>query len=469
MQRNGDAMKTMNRRELLRNAYSVALGSSALYASSSFSATSAQFQLANALTQSADDYKALVCIFLFGGNDAFNMLVPRSDAEYNAYKASRQTLALEQASLLPINAAQNTSLQFGLHASMPQVQQLFNSGKLAFLTNVGALVEPVTRTSYQGNKSLLPPQLFSHNDQQTFLQSLQSSARRNGWAGRAADAMLSVNTNKKLSMNISLSGSNIWQSGAGVTPYSIDASGIKELENFNTKTTDARELSRIQIYKTLLAQQQENIFQREFARTQTIAWDLAGEVKTALDAQTPLQTAFPANNPLANNLKMVAQLLSARNALKVKRQTFFIGIGDYDTHGDQLRRHVLLLSQLSTALDAFYKATEELGIASQVTTFTSSDFGRTLTSNGDGTDHGWGSHQMVMGGAINGGQIYGQFPELIIGGKDDIGEGRIIPTTSMDQYAATLANWYGLPSGNFADVFPNLLRFNSTDLGFFKT
>lgn len=455
-------MKNINRRELLRKATSLALGSTSLYA------TSGYFQLANALSEPAGDYKALVCIFLFGGNDAFNMVVPTADTGYNAYKATRQTLAIEQTNLLPISPANDIGIALGLHPSMPQAQQLFNSGKMALLTNVGALVEPVTRTAYQGNKALLPPQLFSHNDQQTFLQSLQSSVRRNGWAGRAADAMLATNTNKKLSMNISLSGSNTWQSGASVTPYSIDSAGIKELENFNKKSTDARELSRIQIYQTLLAQQQTNVFQREFARTQTLAWELAGEVKAALDVQSPLQTQFPASNPLATNLKMVAQMISARETLQVKRQTFFIGMGDFDTHGDQLRRHTLLLAQLSSALDAFYKATEELGIANQVTTFTTSDFGRTLTSNGDGTDHGWGSHQLIMGGAINGGHIYGQYPELVIGSKDDIGEGRIIPTTSMDQYAATLAKWYGLPSGKFADVFPNLSQFSSTDLGFFK-
>lgn len=463
MQCNGDFMKTINRRELLRKASCLALGSSALYV------TGAQFQLANALTQPVNDYKALVCIFLFGGNDAFNMLVPRGDSEYAAYKSTRQTLAIEQNSLLPITPLTNKGMAFGLHPSMPQVQQLFASGKLAVLANVGALVEPVTRASYQGNKALLPPQLFSHNDQQTFLQSLQSSSRRNGWAGRAADAMLAINTNKKLSMNISLSGSNVWQSGASVTPYSIDSGGIKELENFNKKSTDARELNRVRIYQALLAQQQDNIFQREFARTQNTAWELAGDVKSALDAQAPLKTQFPANNPLAANLKMVAQMLSARSALQVSRQTFFIGMGDFDTHGDQLRRHALLLDQLSSALDAFYKATEELGIANQVTTFTTSDFGRTLTSNGDGTDHGWGSHQFIMGGAIKGGDIYGQYPELVIGGKDDIGEGRIIPTTSMDQYAATLAHWYGLPAAHFSDVFPNLARFNSADTGFFKS
>lgn len=454
---------TPTRRHFLKQASSIALGSSAAYA------TSAGLQLANALVPPSDSYKALVCIFLFGGNDAFNMIVPTGDAEYAAYQASRQTLAIEQNKLLSLSRAGSSGTALGLHPTMFHVQQLFNSGKLALLTNAGALVEPVSKASYQGNKSLLPPQLFSHNDQQNFLQSLQSSSRRNGWAGRAADAMQAVNTNKKLSMNISLSGSNIWQSGNNVVPYSIDAAGIKELENLNKKTTDARELSRIQIYQALLAQQQESIFAREYARTQTLAWDLAGDVKTALDAQAPLQTVFPAGNPLAANLKMVAQMLSARGSLDVTRQTFFIGMGDFDTHGDQLRRHDILLAQLSEALAAFYKATEELGIAEQVTTFTTSDFGRTLTSNGDGTDHGWGSHQMIMGGAVNGGEVYGAFPELVIGGKDDAGEGRIIPTTSMDQYAATLASWYGLPANNFADVFPNLARFNDLDLGFFKS
>ena len=452
-----------NRRHFLKQAASLTLGSSSAYA------TSAGLQLANAMVQPDASYKALVCIFLFGGNDAFNMVVPTGGAEYASYKVSRQTLAIEQNKLLSLSRLRGSGTALGLHPTMTHAQQLFNSGKLALLTNVGALVEPVTKINYQGNKSLLPPQLFSHNDQQTFLQSLQSSARRNGWAGRAADAMQSMNTNKKLSMNISLSGSNIWQSGNSVVPYSIDAAGIKELENFNTKTSDARELSRIQIYQALLAQQQENIFQREYARTQTLAWDLAGDVKTALDAQAPLKTVFPAGNPLAANLKMVAQMLSARSSLQVSRQTFFIGMGDFDTHGDQLRRHDILLAQLSAGLDAFYKATVELGIEDQVTTFTTSDFGRTLTSNGDGTDHGWGSHQMIMGGAINGGNIYGQFPELIVGGQDDIGEGRIIPTTSMDQYAATLASWYGLPAGSYADVFPNLARFNSADLGIFKS
>lgn len=449
------------RRQLLAKLGGVMLGSSALYA------TSARFQLVNAQMPEVDDYKALVCIFLFGGNDAFNMLIPAGESEYAAYAASRQTLAIPQAQLLPITPQQSVGLDLGLHPSMSGVQSLFAQQKLAVVANVGALVEPVSKAAYQSNSVQLPPQLFSHNDQQTFMQSLQSGTRRTGWAGRAADVMETQNTNQKLSMNISMSGSNIWQNGASVVPYSIDPSGIKELSNLNANSDEARERARTQIYHNLLAQQQENIFQRQFARTQTLAWELAGEVKGALDAQAPIVTAFPASQ-VGSGLKMVAQMISARAALGVKRQIFFVGMGDFDTHGDQLRRHVLLLDQLSSAMQAFYSATVELGVAEQVTTFTSSDFGRTLTSNGDGTDHGWGSHQLVMGGAVKGGNIYGTLPSLSVGGADDIGQGRIIPGVGMDQYAATLASWYGLPGNQFGDVFPNLGNFDQLDLGLFN-
>lgn len=449
------------RRQLLAKLGGVVLGSSALYA------TSARFQLVNAQMPEVEDYKALVCIFLFGGNDAFNMLVPAGESEYAAYAASRQTLAIPHAELLSITPQQSPGLALGLHPSMSGVQSLFAQQKLAVVANVGALIEPVSKAAYQSNSVQLPPQLFSHNDQQTFMQSLQSGSRRTGWAGRAADVLDSVNTNQQLSMNISMSGSNIWQNGARVVPYSIDPSGIKKLANLNANSDEARERARTQIYHNLLAQQQENIFQRQFAHTQTLAWELAGEVKGALDAQAPIVTAFPASQ-VGNGLKMVAQMISARAALGVKRQIFFVGMGDFDTHGDQLRRHVLLLNQLSSAMQAFYSATVELGVAEQVTTFTSSDFGRTLTSNGDGTDHGWGSHQLVMGGAVNGGNIYGTLPSLSVGGVDDIGQGRIIPSIGMDQYAATLASWYGLPGNQFGDVFPNLGNFNQLDLGLFS-
>lgn len=450
----------IQRRHFLSRMGSLVLGSSSLYA------TSARFQLVNAQMPALDDYKALVCVFLFGGNDAFNMVIPAGASEYANYAASRQNLAIAREQLLPIAPTHGQGMAWGVHPSMSSVQSLFAQKKLAVLGNVGALVEPVSKIAYQNKSVLLPPQLFSHNDQQTFMQSLQSGTRRTGWAGRAADALLSVNNNQLLSMNISMSGSNIWQSGEQVVPYSIDPSGIKLLETLNAESDDARERARAKIYRNLLAQQQGNQFQRQFSRTQQLAWQLAGEVKDALDAQPAIATAFPAGQ-LGSGLKMVAQMISARAALGVKRQIFFVGMGDFDTHGDQLRRHVLLLQQLSEGLQAFYSATQELGVENQVTTFTASDFGRTLTSNGDGTDHGWGSHQLVIGGAVNGGDIYGTMPSLSLDSADDIGQGRLIPGISMDQYAATLASWYGLPGSQFGDVFPNLENFNALDLGLF--
>lgn len=451
----------MNRRHFLRSIGSVALGSSALYA------TMARMQMANALVTPGDDYKALVCIFLLGGNDAFNMIVPSSTIEYGHYLATRKTLAIDKTTLLPITPATNSGVNYGLHPSMAGVKKLFDNKNLSLLANVGSLIEPTNKIAYNNRTVALPPQLFSHNDQQTFMQSLQSTSQRSGWMGHAAELMSATNTNQNLSMNISLSGSNLWQTAGTVIPYSVDPNGVKDLGYLKKNSTDDRERLRAETYQKLLSQSHSNIFQREFSRTQQRAWNLADEVKLAIEAQPIITTVFPANNNLATSLKMVASMIAARSSLQMTRQTFFIGMGDYDTHGDQLNRHVKLFQQLSEGLSAFYDATVELGVADKVTTFTASDFGRTLTSNGDGTDHGWGNHQMIMGGAVAGGDILGTMPSLQIGSNDDIGEGRVIPTTSMDQYAASLANWYGVPGNNFADIFPNLSNFSAPTLPLF--
>ena len=452
----------MKRREFLRRAGGVAMGSSALYASLS------SLQMANALVMPGDSYKALVCIFLAGGNDAFNMIVPTSKPENDAYLATRLTLALDKNTLLPIKPATKLAAEYGLHPSMSGIKRLFDAKKLSFVANVGALIEPTTKAAYAGRSVKVPPQLFSHNDQQTFVQSLQSVAPRTGWMGRAAELMRTANLNQKLSMNVSLSGSNIWQTAGSTIPYSVDYNGIKSLSYYNKASGDTREQLRAKTYQQLLSQTYDNVYQREYARTQNRAWELADELKAVLDTQPAMTTVFPSSNGLAASLNMVAKLIAARSPLNMTRQTFFIGMGDFDTHGNQLERHTNLLKQLGDALSAFYDATLELGVADKVTTFTASDFGRTLTSNGDGTDHGWGSHQMIMGGAVAGGDIVGTMPSLQIGSNDDIGEGRVIPTLSMDQYTATLANWYGLPTTNFGDVFPNLVNFSAPTLALFK-
>ncbi|WP_188151315.1 DUF1501 domain-containing protein [Teredinibacter waterburyi] len=455
-------IETLNRRHFLRNCSALALGSSCALG------TLGSIQLAHAQTAPANDYKALVCIFLFGGNDAFNMLIPRSTSAYTAYANARQGLAKSSGSLIPISASRQSGADYGLHPALTDVNDLYLANKLSFVGNVGALVEPVSKIAYQAKTVALPPQLFSHNDQQNFIQSLQSTTRRNGWAGRAADILSDMNTNQRLSMNISLSGSNLWQSGAATIPYAIDPSGLKNFEQLDRSSSDERMLARIQAYENILQQGHNHTFANAYAESYTKAWDLTDEVGAALTASTSLSTNFPSDNRMASSLKMAAQMIAARNELSVSRQTFFIGVGDFDTHGDQNRRHDILMSQLNDALKSFYDATVELGVADKVTTFTASDFGRTLSSNGDGTDHGWGSHQIVMGDAVAGGDIYGTMPDLTLNSDDDMGEGRIIPTTSMDQYSATLAKWYGVPGSSFADIFPNLSNFDSTDLGFIK-
>lgn len=453
-------IKSLSRRRFLS-------GCAALYAGSSgLLATLSGLRLAHAQTLPAGDYKALVCIFLLGGNDGFNMLVPREQSVYDVYAATRQNLAIARDSLLPVSAASQAYSDFGLHPQLPNMKNLYETGRLAFLANVGALVEPVGKNAYRARTARLPPQLFSHSDQQAFLQSLQRNhGHRNGWAGRAADVLAEVNANDRLSMNISLSGSNLWQSGAGVLPYSLSPDGVVSLAYTNRKSADPRHRRRVQAFENILAQPQDHLFARVHAGMQRTAWDLADEVGAALADIPPLATAFPQSR-LAQSLHMTARMIAARSNLNVSRQTFFIGIGNFDTHDDQLAHQWRLLGELDAALKAFYDATVELGVADKVTAFTASDFGRTLTSNGDGTDHAWGGHQLIMGGAVKGGDIYGTMPSFAIGSNDDVGEGRIIPTLSIDQYGATLARWFGLPQSAFPEVFPNLANFGTSDLGF---
>ncbi len=450
----------LSRRAFLKNSALLTLGSS------SFSSVLGGLQMVNAQSLPVTDYKALVCVFLLGGNDAFNMLVPRSTSEYNTYASTRLSLAVDQAALLPINPQTSDGADYGLHPEMPEIQSLFENGNLAFLANVGALLEPVSRSDFQNNSVPLPPQLFSHNDQQDFVMSLQANKPLQGWASRMADLLVSANPNQNLSMNITMTGANTWQAGGMSLPYSLTAEGVPLLFGIDENDPDFLTQLRTQTFNQLLNIDNDHLFVTEYSRVQTRARTLGAEIFTALEQHPEPNTPFDAQSRLAANLKMVARMIAARDTLGMNRQLFFVGIGDYDTHGDQLNRHPQLLRELSQSLSAFYSALQELGVENQVTTFTASDFGRTLTSNGDGTDHGWGGHQLVMGGAVNGREIYGTMPDLAIGSNDDIGEGRIIPTTAMDQYAATLARWYGLSSSEVGDIFVNLGNFDTDDLGF---
>ena len=454
--------KSLDRRTFIKQSALAALGSS------SFSALSTQFNLAHAQVGGADDYRALVCVFLYGGNDAFNMLVPRSAGDYNVYADARRNLATAREDLLALNPANSLPADYGLHPELTELKTLFDAGKLTLIGNVGTLIEPTLQSDFVNNRVELPPQLFSHNDQQNFVMSLQATQERQGWASRIADVMMDANANPDLSMNITLSGSNTLQTGGISAPYALGPEGVNDYWSLQPGNPDAWSVNRNRAYDALLSQSQTHLFASEFARTQRRSIDLGVSLRRALNQTPAPQTTFQSGSRLAGMLRMIAHLISARETLGMRRQIFFVGIGDYDTHGDQVNRYPALMRELNHALSSFYQATVELGVSEQVTTFTASDFGRTLTSNGDGTDHGWGSHQMVMGDSVMGNRIFGTMPELAIGSNDDIGEGRIIPTTSIDQYASTLARWYGLSPSQVAETFPSLANFNSADLGFMR-
>lgn len=398
-----------------------------------------------------DDYKAMICLFFAGGNDSFNMLVPRQEDAYAEYAATRDVIALPRESLLPITSAGQAFSEFGIHPRLTGLQQLYNDGKLAFVANLGTLIEPITREQYQPDKS--PRGLFSHSDQQFHWQTVVPQIRGaspGGWAGRVADVLDSANLSGKLAMNISLSGNNVFQSGNNAVAYSVSSSGAPEIEAFRDP------VERLAI-TNLLEQNYQNLYQR--------AW--AGRIKNAFETtelfdqsvgSIALATEFP-DTSTGRNLEMIARIIAARDGLEARRQIFFLLRGGWDHHSEVLNNQDALFTEIDAAISAFWAALTELGMANQVVLFTASDFGRTLTTNGLGSDHAWGGNHFALGGPVHGGKIYGSYPSLAINSELDIGRGRLIPTTSVDLYAAELASWFGVPSGELDTVLPNLRNF----------
>ena len=455
-------MKTLNRRDFLRTS-----GAAALMAATP-GLTYAQVVGGGG---SFTDYRALVCVFLFGGNDSYNMLVPSSSAEYNAYANSRQNLAIAQQDLLPITTPGSGSLTYGLHPSMGGVQSLFESGDAAFITNVGPLVMPTTKDQFFQSSVTLPPQLFSHNDQQDQWTSLKGiNQSPTGWAGRMADLIRDGVAGQQMATNASLFGSNLFQSADETVAYVMGPNGPRQFDGFSLDP-DSVLYEQRQAFLRVVDAQHDSIYERGFAEVQRRAIDAADTVSAALTDQrtnNPLATAFPGSQ-LGTQLETVAYLIQARDSLQMQRQVFFVATGGFDSHDDQNQNQPGLLGGISDAMSAFHAAMTEIGMQDSVTSFTQSDFGRTLTSNGDGTDHAWGGNQLVIGGAVNGQQLYGSYPTLEIGSAEDVGGGRFIPSTSADQYAATLARWFGIPDTDLDIVAPNLLNFAQRDLGFMMT
>jgi uncharacterized protein (DUF1501 family) len=411
----------------------------------------------------AGDYKALVCVFLYGGNDSNNLLVPYDPTDYTSYADVRLALALPRNTLLPINLVSGGDGRlWSLHPSMTGLQALFAQQKMALVANVGPLVAPVTQSDYNNGTAALPPQLFSHSDQTTHWQtSIPDQPPATGWGGRVADLLRALNGTAQISMSMSLGGSNTFEVGNVVTQFQVAQGGGVGLNGYTTDTSDPSSNA----LRSLLVASYGNLFQSSYRDIFKRAIDNDLLLQAALSSLPPLTTQFPQTD-LGSQLATIAQLVQARQTLGQQRQVFFCATGGFDTHSAQLAPHAQLLQEVSDALSAFYAATVEMQVQNSVTAFTASDFGRTFLSNGDGSDHGWGSHHMVVGGGVQGGRIYGRVPALVIDGPDDTGDGRWIPATSVDEYSATLAKWFGVSASDMATVFPNLGRFSNPDLGF---
>jgi len=426
--------------------------------------------MSEAAAATATDYKALVCVFLYGGNDYGNTLVPYDDARYALYQGMRPTLAYTKAQLagtvLTPGVALAGGLQYAIAPELAPLLPLFNQGKLGVMLNVGTLVQPTTKAQYTAGSVPLPPRLFSHNDQQSVWQSSSPEGATSGWGGRMGDLFESGNGNAVFTC-INVSGNAVYLSGKAATQYQVSPSGPVPLNGVTKPLFGSTACSAA--LQNLVTASSTNLFENEYARVSARSLSAGGTLSAALAAGPAINTPFPApgTNGLADQLQLVARMISTADAVGARRQVFFVSMGGFDTHDGLATIHPGLLTSVADALSAFYAATVELGVASQVTTFTASDFGRTLTAN-DGSDHGWGSMHFMLGGAVNGGRYYGTPPVVANGGPDDVGQGRLLPTTSVDQYAATMGSWLGISDTDLLTVLPNLANWNASQrkLGF---
>jgi uncharacterized protein (DUF1501 family) len=483
----------VNRRDFLRKSICAALGGASLY--SALGNLRLVAAAANARPYSFTDYKALVCVFLYGGNDSFNTIVPISGQARADYVASRGGLALPTAGLVPLTPADSGGpANYGLHPAMKNMTGtvdgdnvpgnaglggLFNNGNAAIIANVGSLLYPITQAQYQNDTVPLPPQLFSHDDQSNQWQTSRADdANGTGWGGRIADLLHAANSGQA-PMSITLGDGNRFQRGLIVNPYAMSPDGVSRMsyhDNGDECWIGGCDVAANAVaYNALIAPgTQAHVLERAFADASRRSIDNYQIVAAALGDTPPTWTTPFQNTDLGRQLQMVARLIKARSALGMQRQVFFVSAGNFDSHNTQLADQNQNLLELSQALKAFHDAMDlDLQIANSVTSFTASDFGRSLAVNEDGTDHGWGGHHFVVGGAVHGQRFYGEMPSLARysdaephGNPDDTGGGQIIPKIAVDQYSATLASWFDVAAGDMATVFPNLGRFSSANLGF---
>ncbi|MEO0690819.1 MAG: DUF1501 domain-containing protein [Pseudomonadota bacterium] len=425
------------------------------------------------------DYKALVCVFLYGGNDHGNTLIPYDSDNYTRYSEIRGGqgstdgggIALSRASLAntvlttPADQELTDNQTYALAPTMALLKARFDEGTMAPLLNVGPLEAPLTRAQYDSRSVPVPAKLFSHNDQQSTWQSSQPEGALSGWGGRMSDLAQSANTNAMFTA-INATGNAVFLSGDQAVPYKVSGNGatlFRPLRNNRLyRSTEAAEA-----LDQILRTSSGNIFAADHASMNDRSITFGQFVNDALASST-ITTDFGDDNRLAGQLETVASMIAARNELGVRRQVFMVSMGGFDNHDGLIGRHEGLLAQVDFAMDAFYRALVELGVENEVTTFTASDFGRTLASNGDGSDHGWGGFHFILGGAVQGGRFYGRAPEVSVDGNDQVGRGRLLPAVSVDEYSATLAQWFGVSQSELPSISPNIGRFASTDLGFMR-
>ncbi len=460
-----DAFSNSTRREFLRRAGRLSVAGVAAPWALNLAT------MAEAAAQSASDYKALVCVFLYGANDHGNTLVPYDGTSYDAYAAIRGSIATARdalaATALTPRAGQPAlpdARQMALAPELAPIKPLFDAGQMAVLLNVGTLIQPTTLAQYNARSVPLPPKLFSHNDQQSVWQSSLPEGSTSGWGGRIGDLFLSGNGNATFTC-VNVSGNAVYMSGQSAVQYQVSPAGSVALKGVQQPLYGSTSCSAA--LRALVTAPRTHLMQAEHTRVMSRAIDADAALTAALATTPALTTVFDSTNGLALQLQMVARMIAARTALSAKRQVFFVSLGGFDTHDFLLDQHGPLLADVAGALKSFQDAMAELNVAPQVTTFTASDFGRTLSSNGDGSDHGWGSHHFVLGGAVDGGRYHGTLPSVTVNGPDDVGQGRLLPTTAVDQLAATLAGWMGVSDADLPLVVPNIGHYTQRKLALF--
>ncbi len=413
-------------------------------------------------TDPDDDYRALVCVFLAGGNDSFNMLSPVSEDAYADYAEARGSIALPSSDFTALSAVLPDGRRLGLHKNMTSLQSLYSQGAAAMICNVGTLVEPTTVSGIKEGSANLPLGLFSHSDQQKHWQSSLPETRSpsTGWGGRMSDLIAELNGVSGVSMNISIAGINLFQSSQNTSIFSKTQGLTPGISYWNSTVSSL--IARKAAATSILEAEYGNVFERAFANRSLDAIATAEEYRVAVENTPGIIGSFSSSNSLSKQLRDVAEAIAARTALNKRRQTFFVQVGGWDHHAS-LDHHPAMLQQLSEGIGEFYAEMAEMGLTDKVTLFTASDFGRTLSPNSGGSDHAWGGNQFVVGGAVKGNKIYGEYPDLALGSALDAGRGRLVPTTSVDEYFSELALWMGVSKSNLPLVLPNLSRFYSLD------